>query len=78
MRERKLTRAIIQRAIFELAMATGEFTQYDLHLLLGDMLGRELTQREKIKATEVARSKASVKEVKRDPATKVRVYIFML
>ncbi len=77
MKERKLSRAIVQRAIWELAMATDEFTQYDLHLVLSDLLGRELTQGEKIRATEIAKTKAQVKEVKRDPATKARIFIFI-
>ena len=74
----KLSRYIIQQAIRELAEATDEFTQYDLHTFVSEILGRELTPAEKKKITLIARNEVEVKEVKRDPETKVRIYIFML
>ncbi len=70
-------KSIVQQAIQELAEITDEFTQYDLHHLIEELLGRELSPREKKSITLMARNEVEIKEIKRDPQTKVRVYIFV-
>ena len=77
-KSQELKKWVILKALRELAQSMDEFTQYDVHALLEGWLGRPLTPAEKKSATLIARNVAEVKEMKRDPDTKVRIYIFIL
>ena len=72
----ELKKWMIRRAVEEIAESMEEFTQYDLYALLKEWLGRELTPGEKQRATKYIEKNAELKEVRRDPETKVRIYIF--
>ena len=73
----RLKKYHVTKAINEL-LEKGEFTQYDLHDKLGELLGRPLTTAEKERATKIAKSKLVLKDIKREGPYKIRVYIFIL
>ena len=75
---RKITRTLIKKALRELAESMEECTQYDIHAWIEGVLGRPLTPAEKSKITQIVSHQVELKEVKRDPNSTIRIYIFML
>ncbi len=74
---RKITKTAVRKAVRELARERREFTQYDIHAKIEEWLGRELTAGEKQSITKIARAELNIQGIKRDPDTKVRIYIFI-
>lgn len=73
----ELKRWLIMQALRILSEQRGEFTQFDLHAYLEELLGRELEREEKIRATKIAEEHLTIKEVQKDNERKTKVYIFI-
>ena len=72
-----LKKSLILKALRELSAATDEFTQYDLHWVLSDFIGRDLTPAEKERATKYAKNRATVIRTEDDPVMNTTIYIFV-
>ena len=73
----RLKRYHVVQAIKELS-TQGEFTQFELHDKIAELMGRPLTPVEKEKATQIAKYHVQIKDIKRKGPYKIKVYIFML
>lgn len=72
----KLKKWQVREAIQELVIEQEEFTQFELHKKIEELLGRELSTGEKARATKIAKAQLGIKDVKYRP-DKIKVYIFI-
>ena len=74
----RIPKRLIKKVADEKLREKGMITQIEIHEEIERVLGRELTQGEKVRITLVLRNEYPIKEIDEDTQTRVKIRIFTL